>query len=136
MSVGFSTIRPMNPSTISRKPTYSTAAVASSPIDAGQVTTKKKGGWFKKTLIALATVATAVALGQRFLPKVFDASATLSSNAKWYEKGLHYVKKGIGIAGEFINKYVDKGIDLVKAGWSKLKGMFGGGAAPTPPATP
>lgn len=136
MSVGFSTIRPMDPSTISRRPTYSTASTsASSPMDNGQTVTKKKSHWFRNTIIGLAVVATAVALGQRFLPTIFNGSATITSGAKWYEQGLQYVKKGIGIAGEFINKYVDMGINLAKAGWTKLKGMIGGGATPpTPPA--
>ena len=134
MSVSFSTIRPMSQATISKQPTYSSVTTAASPMDAGQTVTKKKSGWFKKTIIGLLVAATAVALGQRFLPSVFNGSATLASGAKWYEKGLHYAKKGIGIAGEFINKYVDKGIDLVKMGWTKIKGMIGGSA--TPPPTP
>lgn len=135
MSVGFSTIKPLDPSTISRAPKYSTTTpAASSPIDTNQTTTKKKSHWFRNTVIGLAVIATAVALGQRFLPTIFDKAATLATDAKWYDKALHYAKKGVAIAGEFINKYVDMGIDLAKAGYNKIKGMIGGSA--TPPATP
>ena len=135
MTVGFSTIRPLEQSTISKVPTYSTTTqqTAASPMDAGQTTTKKSH-WFRNTVIGLAVAATAVALAQRFLPTIFNSAATLTGAEKWYEKGMHYAKKGIAIAGEFINKYVDKGIDLVKAGWNSLMNKFRGGT--TPPATP
>ena len=132
MQVGFSTIKPLDPATISRTPTYSTTTTtptASSPMDSGQTVTKKSH-WFRNTVISLAVIATAVALGQRFLPAIFDKTATLATDAKLFDKGLYYAKKGVAIAGEFINKYVDMGINLAITGFNKIKNMIGGTSTP------
>lgn len=133
MQVGFSTIKPLDPATISKLPTYSTAAAtpaASSPMDTSQTTTNKKSHWFRNTVIGVALIATAVALGQRFLPAIFDKGATLATDAKLFDKGLYYAKKGVAIAGEFINKYVDMGINLAITGFNKIKNMIGGTSTP------
>ncbi len=134
MSVGFSTIRPLDPSTISKAPAFSVAPqqspVASSPIDGGKTETKKSH-WFRNTIITLAVLTAAVGLGRKYLPQVFNSSATLTGNENIMQKGLHYVKKYIGVAGDYVNTYAAKAVQLVKDGWNKLKGMFGGGAGAT-----
>lgn len=109
MSVGFSTIRPLDPSTISKAPAYSTnnqqtqQPAASSPMDAGQPVPKKKSHWFAKTLATVVVLAAAAGLGRKFLPDTFNPELVLKDGAKWYEKGLHYAQKYIGKAGEYIN---------------------------------
>ena len=120
MSTSFSTITPMNPATISRKPTYAinnnqTQPAASSPMNApaGQPT-KKNSHWFLKTLAAVVVVATAVGLGRKYLPKVFDPAAQLAGNENIWQKGLHYAKLGVAKAGEFVNTYVGKAYDATK----------------------
>lgn len=108
MPVGFSTIRPLDPSTISKAPAYSTnnqqaqQPAASSPIDGGAAP-RKKSHWFAKTLATVVVLAAAAGLGRKFLPNTFNPELVLKDGAKWYEKGLHYAQKYIGKAGEYIN---------------------------------
>lgn len=137
MSVGFSTIRPMDPATISRVPSYSTttnnAPAASSPMDAGTAP-KKKSQWFLKTIATVAVVAAAVGLGRKYLPAVFDPAITIAKDAKWHQKAIGYAKKYIGVAGQYINEYAGKAVDYVKKGWNFVANKFKGGAT-TPPTT-
>lgn len=134
MSVGFSTIRPMDPATISRAPSYSTttnnAPAASSPMDTGAAP-KKKSHWFLKTLAAVAVVAAAVGLGRKYLPAVFDSTATIAKDAKWHEKALGYAKKYIGVAGDKVIEYASKAVDYAKQGWEFVASKFKGGSSPT-----
>lgn len=136
MSVGFSTIRPMGPATISRAPSYSTttnnAPAASSPMDANAAP-KKKSHWFLKTLTAVAVVAAAVGLGRKYLPAVFDSAATIAKDAKWHEKALGYAKKYIGVAGDYVNTYASKAVDYAKKGWGFVASKFKGGSSTTAP---
>ena len=122
MSVGFSTIRPMDPATISRAPSYTTnnAPAASSPIDNGSAP-KKKSHWFLKTIATVVVVAAALGLGRKYLPTVFDSAATIASDAKWYQKAIGYTKKYLGVAGDFVNNFV-------KQGWEFIANKFKGGA--------
>lgn len=117
MSVGFSTIRRLDPATISKKPTYSTNSqqtpVASSPIDNGQTKTKKSH-WFLKTLIGVTVTAAALALGRKYLGNIFDPQLALPNGAKWHQKALHYTKKYIGVAGQFILDKSNAAIKFVK----------------------
>ena len=133
MLVGFSTIRPMDPATISRVPSYTTdnAPAASSPID-NSAAPKKKSHWFLKTLAAVVVVAAALGLGRKHLPKVFDSAVTIADNAKWHEKAIAYTKKYLGKAGDFVNNFV-------KQGWEFIANKFKGGAtthSATTPTTP
>lgn len=80
---------------------------------AQEVAPKKKGGALKKTLMVagglLATAAALVALKKTGLVKVLDSAAL--TDAKWYQKGLHYLAK----AGETIAKYtIDPLMNLFK----------------------
>ena len=131
MSVGFSTIRPMDPATVSRAPSFTTTnntPVASSPIDNGSAP-KKKSHWFLKTIATVAVVAAALGLGSKYLPSVFNSKATIASDAKWYQKAIGYTKKYLGVAGDFVNNFV-------KQGWEFIGNKFKGGAkTPTTPAS-
>lgn len=131
MSVGFSTIRPMDPATVSRAPSFTTTnntPVASSPIDNGSAP-KKKSHWFLKTIATVAVVAAALGLGSKYLPSVFNSKATIASDAKWYQKAIGYTKKYLGVAGDFVNNFV-------KQGWEFIANKFKGGAkTPTTPAS-
>lgn len=120
MSTSFSTITPMNPATISRKPTYAMnnnqpQPAASSPMDApaGQPA-KKKSHWFLKTLGTVVVLAAAVGLGRKYLPNVFDPAAKLAGTENILQKGLYYAKLGVAKAGEFVNTYVGKAYDATK----------------------
>lgn len=112
MSVNFSTITPMNPATISKAPTYTTAAAsqgpaASSPMDAYQQP-KKKSHWFRNTLIAAALVVGGAALlrGKVDMFKNFDKTAGAAQDAGILGKVAHYGKKAVAEVGDFVNKYV------------------------------
>ena len=136
MSVGFSTIRPMDPATVSRAPSFTTtnnAPAASSPIDNGSAP-KKKSHWFLKTIAAVVVVAAALGLGRKYLPTVFDSAATIASDAKWYQKAIGYTKKYLGVAGDFVINCTGKVVDYAKQGWEFIANKFKGGAT-TPPAT-
>ncbi len=119
MSNSFSTITPMNPATISRKPTYAVNSqpqpAASTPIDApaGQPA-KKKSHWFLKTLAAVVVLAAAVGLGRKYLPNTFDPAAKLAGTENFMQKGLYYTKLGIAKAGEFVNTYTSKAWNATK----------------------
>lgn len=105
MPVNFSTIRPMDPSTISRMPAYTAnpaTPAASSPI--GSETKKKKSHWFLKTLAAVAVVAGGAALlrGKVDMFKNFDVKAALPSTATFVDKAKHYAMKSVAVAGDFL----------------------------------
>lgn len=112
MSVNFSTITPMNPATISKAPTYTTAAASQEPAASNPILNHpryqepKKSHWFRNTLITLVAVAAATGLSRKYLPNTFNPAATLSGTEKWWQQGLHYAKLGVAKAGEFVNKYV------------------------------
>lgn len=124
MSVNFSTITPMNPSTISQKPAFSvdTGATeqkptASSPLDAYQTQQPKKNKHtFLKIVGTLAVLTAAVGLlrGKVDMIKNFDVKAPLAADAKLLEKGKHYALKGIAVAGDFVNNYFNKAVNFVK----------------------
>ncbi len=117
MSVNFSTITPMSQNTISKPPAYAATGTqqpqASSPMTSGQPK-QKKSHWFRNTLITAVVLGAGAALGAKYAPKIFDSKATLAAGAKWHEQGLHYAKKYIGVAGEFINSNITKGVDWAK----------------------
>lgn len=125
MSTSFSTITPMNPATISKKPTYAVnnqpQPAASTPMDApaGQPD-KKKSHWFLKTLATVVVLAAAVGLGRKYLPDTFNPAAKLSGNEGFMQKGLHYAKLGIAKAGEFVNTYTGKAYNATKNFFTNL----------------
>ncbi len=127
MSTSFSTITPMNPATISKKPTYAVNSqpqpAASTPMDApyGQEPAKKKSNWFLKTLTAVVVLAAATALGRKFLPETFNPAAKLADNANLWQKGLHYAKLGVAKTGEFINTNIEKAYEATKNFFNKKK---------------
>lgn len=116
MSVNFSTITPMNQSTISKPPAFSTAQTAaqpaaSSPMDANQQPTKKSH-WFRNTLIAAVILVggATVLRGKVGMFKDFDKAAKLAEGAKPMEKIAHYGKQAVAAVGDFVKTYADKAI--------------------------
>ena len=113
MSTSFSTITPMNPATISKKPAYSInnqpQPAASTPIEPQeQQPAKKKSRWVLKTLAAVVVLAAAAGLGRKYLPETFDPAAKLAGDENILKKGLYYAKLGVAKAGEFINTNAEK----------------------------
>lgn len=105
MPVNFSTIRPMEQSTISRMPAYTANPVtpaASSPI--GSEPKKKNSHWFLKTLAAVAVIAGGAALlrGKVDVFKNFDVKAALPSTATFVDKAKHYAMKAVAVTGDFL----------------------------------
>lgn len=123
MSVNFSTITPMNPSTISRKPAYTTTQqpAASSPMDTAYYQPKKKSRWFLKTLIAAAVVlgGAAALRGKVDMFKNFDVASKLPSEAKFGDKAAFYGKKAVATVGDFATKYWNKAAVWVQNLFSK-----------------
>ena len=119
MSVGFSTIRPMDPATISKAPAYSKnnqQPAASSPIDDAQQPKKKKSHWFLKTLVAAAVVVGGAALlrGKVDMFKNFNPETALAEGAKFADKAKYYAQKAVAAVGDFTTKYYNKAADWVK----------------------
>lgn len=134
MSTSFSTITPMNPATISKKPTYAVNTpqaqpAASTPMNGPyDQPTKKKSHWFRNTVIgAVVLVAAATVLrGKVGMFKDFDKAAQLGQDAKLLEKAAHYGKKAVAEVGDFVMTYAQKAYE-----WGK--GLFNKGAQGTNP---
>lgn len=138
MSSSFSTITPLNTSTISKMPAYASnnqpqaqQPAASNPLDAYSAP-KKKSHWFLKTIATLAVLTAAVGLGRKFLPNVFDSAATVAKDANIFKKGLEYTKLGIAKAGDFVNKYAEMAYKWVLEIPAKFKGTGSTGTTGTP----
>ena len=130
MSSSFSTITGLNPSTISRQPTYTAPAAseakpqASTPI---VVTTDYKhenqnSHWFLKTIAAAAVIAGGLVAGRKYIPQLKDISTEAMPTTGTKDKVLYYVAK----AGDEIEKFA---VDM----YNKVKGLFDR-SQKTPPA--
>lgn len=129
MSSSFSTITPLTPATISRKPAYTidnpsqtqqpVASYTINDYDAPQ----KKSHTLRNTVIGLAVLAaaTAVLRGNVDVFKNFDKTAELAGDAKILDKAAHYGKKGVAMVGDFIIENGTKALNWVKELPSKLK---------------
>jgi hypothetical protein len=118
MSVNFSTITPMNPSTISKQPAYTTTQPASSPVYGP----KKKSHKFRNTVLTLIVLGAAAGLTRKFGISGFDKTAAVTGN--FGQKALGYGKKAVAYAGDFVNKYAGVVKDYAVKGYNYIKGKF------------